>query len=296
MNTDLTFPAQYTDSADSWASSRPVNQDLAAAGSVVLGGALALMRPDDVPAGPGRLAYRLGYGALSAALAGLMGAAASGSSDLDEQTQRTVDIGISAATGVVGAALFDPRVDANWWVDRALAKIGVDRPRVATAVLSAAATAGMISFERWADARFGDTGGITLEDEGDEEEVELTASQRAVIDALVVGDSANARSLRDQLAAARFFTYGGHSGYRVEAPAAGPRIVPHRQTHPVRGRFALADGSPGLISLDIEAGWLVGIDVGPDWDAVDVDYEWVPLATAADWPKLAVITVESDVR
>lgn len=275
---------------------RAVDMPLTAADAAALGltGVLSLMRPDDVAPGPGRLAYRLAYGALSGATLWLTNTAEE-STDLDAYAARNLNTGIALGGGVLCSALFDPRISANWWADDLLAKLGIKHPRVAVAGLTVAATAGAIMLERWLDAR---TKGIGFEAPEDEEiEVVLTPSQRTVLDLLVVGESANARSLRDQLARARFFVYGDHNFYRVEVPQEGQRILPHSHVHPTRGRFTDADGLPSLVTLHIEDGYLSAVEVGPDWlDLTEEPEDWTPYESADAWPKPAEVTLVKDER
>lgn len=277
---------------------RAVDMPLTAADAAALGltGVLSLMRPDDVAPGPGRLAYRLAYGALSGAALWLTSRAEE-TTDLDAHAARNLDTGIALGGGVLSSALFDSRISANWWADDLLEKMGIRHPRVAAAGLAVAATAGAIMLERWLDARTASAGydGIDFEDE--ETEVELTPSQRTVLDLLVVGESANARSLRDQLAQARFFVMGDHNFYRVEVPQVGQRILPHTHLHPTQGRFTDADGLPALVSLRIEDGYLAAVEVGPDWlNITDELDEWTPYESAEAWPKPAEVTLVKDER
>lgn len=120
-----------------------------------LAGVQSLMRPDDVPPGRGRQAYRLAFGGLTAAssmlTAGDLPTADEGRAepDPDALAPRTVRILTLATTvggGVASAALFHPRVRANWWGDRILASLGVTHTRTAGALIAVSATAGVIVF------------------------------------------------------------------------------------------------------------------------------------------------------
>lgn len=290
------FEFDSAESEDGTLDLRAVDMSLTAADAAALGltAVLSLMRPDDVAPGPGRVAYRLAYGALSGATLWLSSPVEE-SAELDAYAARNVTTGIALGGGVLSAALFDARIGANWWADDLLARLGIRHPRVAVAGITVAATAVMTALERKLNAR---TAGFGFASGPDEEiEVELTPSQRAVLELLVVGESANARSLRDQLAAARFFMSGDHNYYRVEVPHDGPRILPHSHLHPVRGRFADADGVPTLVSLRIEDGFLDAVEVEPDWIGMSEDIDdWEPYATADSWPKPAAIEIVRDER
>lgn len=291
------FDEEYVDfGEDGPLDLRAVDMPLTAADATALGltGVLSLMRPDDLAPGPGRFAYRLAYGALSGAALWLTNPAEE-STDLDAHTARKLNTGIALGGGVLSSALFDPRISANWWADDLLEKVGIKHPRVAAAGLAVAATAGAIMLERWLDAR---TASVGYDDfDVEETEVELTPSQRTVLDLLIVGESANARSLRDQLAQARFFVMGDHNFYRVEVPQVGQRILPHTHVHPTRGRFTDAEGLPALVSLHIEDGYLSAVEVGPDWlNITDEPDEWTPYESADAWPKPAEVTLVKDER
>lgn len=135
----------------------------AVAAGLGLTGLQSLMRPDDLPPGRGRNAYRLAFGGLSA-VAGLLTNVRppqdqdQGQDDtLDPSTARKIELGTAAAAGVLSAVLFHPRITANWWGDRLLARLGVTHTRTAGALIAVSVTAGLIVFsermESYADQR-----------------------------------------------------------------------------------------------------------------------------------------------
>ncbi|MCI2266145.1 hypothetical protein [Sediminivirga luteola] len=287
--------------------------ELAAATAVA--GVQSLMRPDDVRPGPGRLAYRLGYAGLTAAGSWLT---RNLGKEEDAAPNVRLDAGLAAGAGILGYVLFSPRVKANWWTDRWLERAGVRSPRLVGALgTTALMAAAYIAAER--AARRGDLefsmdpgqgvwqafaplGGRIFqpgEDEDDVEEIELTDRQRAVLDALVPGNSANARALRAQLGAARFSALGGHEFLlaEVDEDAVAERLVPHEHTHPVRGRFRDAGGAVLEISIGIMDGRLEHIAILPvldeDGEGEEADVSGL---SAADWPDPEDLEIVKDER
>lgn len=112
-------------------------------------GVQSLMRPDDLPPGRGRLAYRLAFGGLTA-ISGLLvttdTSADPAADGLDPKMARRLGLATTVGLGAASAALFHPRVGANWWSDRLLSRIGVRYTRPVGAIIAMSVSAGFIVF------------------------------------------------------------------------------------------------------------------------------------------------------
>lgn len=91
-------------------------------------------------------------------------------------------------------------------------------------------------------------------------------------------DAQTARVLRDQLAAAEFWVARDDeagsdepgewhvSTITVQVPADAERVVPSRQTYPVRGHIVAPDGTDLYLSIETADGRIASIDLTEDFD------------------------------
>lgn len=253
------------------------------AASVDLGlAALSAFRPWWVPKKHQQTA-RLVYAGATGVLSAASGAESytGVSMPLDPKKENAVNAAIGIGSAALTYAGWPLLTRFNRWADDKLGSWGVKNPPLVSAAVSIGATTlahvallaldDMIS--RGADEDW---------DEAAEQKIVLPAhileSVLALLDDNHALDAQTARVLRDQLAAAEFWVARDDeagsdepgewhvSTITVQVPADAERVVPSRQTYPVRGHIVAPDGTDLYLSIETADGRIASIDLTEDFD------------------------------
>lgn len=253
------------------------------AASVDLGfAALSAFRPWWVPKKHQQTA-RLVYAGATGVLSAASGAESytGVSTPLDPKKENAVNAAIGIGSAALTYAGWPLLTRFNRWADDKLGSWGVKNPPLVSAAVSIGATTlthvallaldDMIS--RGADEDW---------DDAAEQKIVLPAhileSVLALLDDNHALDAHTAQVLRDQLAAAEFWVARDHeagsdepgewhvSTISVQVPADAERVVPSRQTYPVRGHIVAPDGTDLYLSIETADGRIASIDLTEDFD------------------------------
>lgn len=253
------------------------------AASVDLGlAALSAFRPWWVPKKHQQTA-RLVYAGATGVLSAASGAESytGVSTPLDPKKENAVNAAIGIGSAALTYAGWPLLTRFNRWADDKLGSWGVKNPPLVSAAVSIGATA-LAHVTVLALDHTIDWDGDEDWDDAAEQKIVLPVHIRdsvlAVLDDTHALDPHTAQVLRDQLAAAEFWVARDHeagsdepgewhvSTITVQVPADAKRVVPSRQTYPVRGHIVAPDGTDLYLSIETADGRIASIDLAEDFD------------------------------
>ncbi|MCT1655790.1 hypothetical protein [Brevibacterium luteolum] len=292
--------------------------NLFVAASVDLGfAALSAFRPWWVPKKHQQTA-RLVYAGATGVLSAASGAESytGVSMPLDPKKENAVNAAIGIGSAALTYAGWPLLTRFNRWADDKLGSWGVKNPPLVSAAVSIGATTLAHVALLALDNKFEWAGDGSWDDLA-EQKIVLPAHVREAVLALLDDnhalDAQTAQVLREQLAAAEFWAMRDDeagsdepgewhvSTITVQVPADAERVVPSRQTYPVRGHIVAPDGTDLYLSIETADGRIASIDLTEDFDiypdlAAEADGEafgmigsaenaedWDDDAAEADW-------------